>query len=163
MVKSCQMSKVVRSGQISFSGSPRVGVRRNTRGCLAATRTASCGAAAFSPAWRHSAGKPGASIKVCTCTGVPRSYENAHPLTGPRHGPTVQGYLGYKTTSARRSVGRCFLILERPRAKPVGLLLLKLGRRTKVVGLRFLRFKRMHESGRSDFLKMGPVRVNVLH
>ena len=34
---------------------------------------------------------------------------------------TLQGYLGYKVTSARGSVGRRFLILNKPRAKPVGL------------------------------------------
>ena len=34
---------------------------------------------------------------------------------------TLQGYLGYKVTSARGSVGRRFLILRKPRAKPVGL------------------------------------------
>ena len=33
----------------------------------------------------------------------------------------LQGYLGYKVTSARGSVGRRFLILRKPRAKPVGL------------------------------------------
>ena len=36
-------------------------------------------------------------------------------------GITVQGYLGYKVTSARGSIGRRFLILRKPRAKPVGL------------------------------------------
>ena len=47
---------------------------------------------------------------------------------------TIQGYLGYKVTSARGSVGRRFLILRNPRAKPVGLRFKKIRKRTKAVG-----------------------------
>ena len=74
----------------------------------------------------------------------------------------VEGYLGYKVTSAEGLVGRFFLDLRKPRAKPVGLRFLI--RKTHESGaLRFLKIKKMHESGRSVFLNMRPVRVDVLY
>ena len=78
----------------------------------------------------------------------------------------MQGYLGYKNTPARGSVGRCFLDLRKPRAKTVGLRSLKLRKCTRAVGSRLKTNKKTHESGesgRSFSLKMRPVRVNVLH
>ena len=79
------------------------------------------------------------------------------------HRPSVPGYLGHKNTPAQRSVGRCFLNLGKPRAKPVGLCFLKLRKCTKAVGPCFLKMKKTHESGRSVFLKMRPVRATVLY
>ena len=63
----------------------------------------------------------------------------------------VQWYLGYKNTSARGSVGRCFLIIKTPRANPVGFRSLKSRKRTRAVGPRFLKNQETHESGRSPF------------
>ena len=75
----------------------------------------------------------------------------------------VQGYLGYKNTPARGSVGRFFLDLRKPRAKPVGLRFLKLRKRSKEVGPRFLKIKTTLESGGSVSLKIWPARVNALY
>ena len=67
-----------------------------------------------------------------------------------------------KNIYARGPVGRCFLNLRTPRAKPVGLRFLKLRKHTKAVGPRLLKIKGTHESGRSVLFNMSPVRVNVL-
>jgi hypothetical protein len=58
---------------------------------------------------------------------------------GPRHRPTVQGYLGYKKTLARGSVGLRFLKIRKPSENPVGPISLGLRKRTKAVGTRFLK------------------------
>jgi len=71
----------------------------------------------------------------------------------------VEGYLGNKVTSARGSVGRD---LRKPRAIPVGLCFL-IKKTHKSGAHRFLKIKKMHESGRSVFFNMRPVRVNVLY
>jgi len=73
----------------------------------------------------------------------------------------LQGYLG--NTPARGSVGRCFLNLRKPRAKPISLHFLKLRKSTKAVGPRFLRVEKTHENGQLVFLEMMPVPVNVLY
>ena len=73
-------------------------------------------------------------------------------------------YRGTSVTSARGSVGRRFLILRKPRAKPVGLRSLS-RKRKKAVGPLFLThrirsvcvflfFKKTGESGRGGFLKI---------
>jgi hypothetical protein len=54
-------------------------------------------------------------------------------------GPLVEGYLGYKNTLARGSVGLCFLKIRKLRENPVGLVFLRLRKRTKAVGPRFLK------------------------
>ena len=49
------------------------------------------------------------------------------------------GYLGYKTTLARGSVGLRFLKIRKPSENPVGPISLGLRKRTKAVGPRFLK------------------------
>ena len=58
---------------------------------------------------------------------------------------------------------RCFLNLRKLRARPVVRRFLELRKLTKAVGPRFLKIKKMHESGWSVFLEMRPVQVNVLY
>ena len=73
----------------------------------------------------------------------------------------LQGNLGCKKSAARGSVGRCFPNLRKPRAKAADARSVGLRKRPKVVGARFLKFKSTHESGRSIFLEIRPVRVDV--
>ena len=74
----------------------------------------------------------------------------------------IQGYLGYKNTPVRRSVGRCFPLQRKPRAKLVGLRFLELRKCTKAFGPRVLEIKKTHESGQSVFLKIRPVEVDIV-
>jgi len=77
--------------------------------------------------------------------------------------PLYRGTSATRSLRLRGSVGRCFLILRKPRATLVGLGFLKFRKRTKAVGHRFLKIKKMNESGRSVFLNMRRVRVNFLY
>ena len=88
--------------------------------------------------------------KAFLCLDRLTELPGAHPE--PLHSPgALHGYLGYKKPSARGSVGRRFLILRKPRAKPAGLRFSKIRKRTKAVGPRFLKNKKTHESGWSPF------------
>jgi hypothetical protein len=61
------------------------------------------------------------------------SLISSNPRTG------VQGYLGYKKTLARGSVGLCFLEIKKTSENPVGPISLGFTKCTKAVGPRFLK------------------------